>query len=116
MARNVPYKPRDTWEKTGMLVDLALLKMLPKEGSKIGRYKDKALPARELHRRLGDPDITPSQVSGRISSLRQLGLITDVRIFPTSVGRGWQITKEGEGVLKRHGDKLADVESSNAGA
>ena len=111
------YRRVEKWEDVGMVMDLALLKLLLQGNAREGRterYIEVALPVAELHRRLGEPSIAKSRVAGRMSSLRQLELVVAVTIFPTAAGKGYQITKKGEGVLKEHGDKLNKAAGSNS--
>lgn len=76
-------------------MDYAILAELPPEGSVVG-YHILGVTAAGIteHLRKTDASVGASQVGGRLTSLKRLGMVTDVTILPVG-RRGWQITTTG---------------------
>lgn len=86
-------------------IDIPLLRMLPKEGTTVGL---KPLGATTRYMQKKNPDfaaLTPSEMSGRLKTLRFLGYVVDIVVLPVGDGAGWQITPAGERLLAKYKEK-----------
>lgn len=83
-------------------LDYDILAMLPKQGTKMGKYHDVALRQTDVIHKLDDPMLTSSVINGRFQTLLVNGLAVGLAIPPVTQGRGYQITPKGEELLERH--------------
>jgi hypothetical protein len=87
-----------------MPLDVAILKMLPVEGSTLG-YSHLGIQVTDLTKQLNknvpvEHRVTADRVSGRTKTLELLGLVTRVTVQPAQKGKGLQITPRGQEALK----------------
>ena len=80
-------------------LDVAILRLLPEEGSKLG-YHHIAATAKALKSVLfaRDPTVTSAAINGRLRTLKAVGLVMSVRVLPAGGGAGWQVTQRGRDV------------------
>jgi hypothetical protein len=108
-ARSRRYR-QENWRPT--LIDLAILKQLPPEGSALGLHMIGAtVPAivAVLRKEYGDDQITSGITGGRLNSMKVMGHVIAVKLIPVSQGLGWQITEKGRQLLAEEGHKLEEV-------
>jgi hypothetical protein len=93
---------RDTRAKYAVIPDMdaAILKMLPKQGSKLG-LKPLGKQVKSMARELKDEGLTSANIAGRMGVLQHLGYAVKVVVQPVGNGAGWQITPEGEQFVAR---------------
>ena len=78
-------------------LDYAILEALPREGSRMGHHTF-AKQVISIVEELGG--VRSAQVNGRLRSLKHNGLVVNVTVQPVADGAGWQITTEGEQLLR----------------
>jgi hypothetical protein len=94
------------------LIDLALLDLLPPEGSHLGLHQlGMTVPGlwETLREKYGDDALTKSSISGRCVSLSSKKLVVGVTLVPYREGYGYQITEAGAQLLEQHRQKLEEV-------
>lgn len=91
---DAPFEP--------MPLDVAILKMLPEHGSKVGKYLWDAKRANTITKELDSEGLTVDMISGRLRLMRGYALCTEVPLLGgTSKGKGWQRTEAGATMAKR---------------
>jgi len=94
------------------LVDLAILDLLPPEGSHLGLHKlGMTVPGmwETLREKYNDDKLTKTGVSGRCVSLTRNKLAVGFPLVPHREGYGYQITKAGVEMLETHRKELEEV-------
>jgi hypothetical protein len=76
-------------------LDIAILSLLPVEGTKKGQYLWDAPRVGELVKKLGGGGLTSNNVGGRIRLLRAHGLVVEKPVLGSNRGLGWQRTDAG---------------------
>ena len=75
--------------------DLDVLRLLPDEGTKKGKYMQDAMSVRQVKRAL-DPTLKPGFIATRMKRLRDEGLVISMTLIgETKHGLGWQRTEKG---------------------
>ena len=92
-------------------LDLAILAVLPDEGTRLGftelGKQVKSITA-DLNGKLpsGAPKVTSASINGRIRMLKQMGCSVSLTVQPVSNGLGWQRTAKGKALLEHEGAEL----------
>lgn len=81
-------------------LDLAILPLLPQEGSMLGKFHPLGRLVRDLVKELDDPYTTSNKVQTRLRLLKDSGLVVDVR---PGGDRIWQRTPAGDDALRERG-------------
>jgi hypothetical protein len=99
-----PYQPS--------LIDLAILDLLPPQGSHLGLHKlGMTVPGlwETLREKYKDDTLTKPGVSGRCLSLTRMKMAVGIMLVPTRDGYGYQITEAGAEMLEKHREELEEV-------
>lgn len=80
-------------------LDLAILDVLPDEGSRLGKYLVDARDSKRIKKALEDPYLTPNIIGRRLTDLQGLGLVVQATTRAAHGGRLWQRTEKAKGVL-----------------
>ena len=81
-----------------MPIEYALLELLPTEGEMMG-FTPIAPQVRSILRKEGFEHSTAGDVTGRLKSLEQKGLVVSMPVQPVGRGLGWQATKRGKAIV-----------------
>jgi hypothetical protein len=84
-------------------LDIAILKVLPEEGAKKGKYLWLAKGTKDILKELGaEGGLTSDMISGRLRLMRAHGHTVDVTLIGRgSSHRGWQRTETGKTMADR---------------
>jgi hypothetical protein len=103
-------------------LDYAILATLADEGTSFG-YQPLGKQVKSLVKELNAPlppeqrTVTGSMLNGRLRMMKQLGLVVDVIVLPTSRGLGWQRTKKAKRLLAEKaaqgGPTVAELEEAH---
>jgi hypothetical protein len=96
-------------------IDVAILKLLPAEGTMLAEYIPLGTTSSAIKKRL-DNVLTAPQVSGRLMALSQMEYVVSVPTMPASKGNGWQRTEKAEKLLGRveqSGDVFQTIRETN---
>lgn len=80
-------------------LDLAILDVLPDEGSRLGKYLIDARDSTRIKKALEDPYLTPNIIGRRLTDLHGLGLVVQPTSRGSKGGRLWQRTEKAKSVL-----------------
>jgi hypothetical protein len=82
---------------TPLPLDIAILKILPDENAKIGKYLWDAKRSLEIVKTLGPEGLNSDIITGRLRQMRGYGLVIDMPVVGSKGGgRGWQRTEAGK--------------------
>lgn len=98
------------------LIDLAILDLLPPEGSHLGLHKlGMTVPGlwETLREKYNDDKLTKSSINGRVVSLSRNKLAVGVPLVPNRAGNGYQITEAGKAMLETHREELKEVKTGD---
>jgi len=96
-------------------IDVAILKLLPAEGTMLAEYIPLGTSAGAVKKRL-DNVLTGPQVGGRLMAMSLMGYVIDVPMMPVSRGKGWQRTQKAVDLIalaEELGDVFKAVEQAN---
>jgi hypothetical protein len=96
------FVPADGHIELGEL-DIAVLRLLPRQGAKVGKYLPDALTAVQVKTLLDDANhLTGSMIGGRLRWLRAGGYAEPVKMLGAAAGNkgGWQRTRAGDKLLR----------------
>jgi hypothetical protein len=88
-----------------MELDVDILKALPEEGARKGKYLWDAKKSAEIAKELG-PGLSGYTIMGRLILMRAHDLVTMVPVLGSShkgTGNGWQRTEKGKEMARRTG-------------
>lgn len=83
-------------------LDHAIVRLLPDEGAKVGKYLWDARTTKQLLVLLDSEGLSPDMIGGRLRLMRAYELVLDVPLI--SNGRGWQRTKAGSDMVGGQSD------------
>lgn len=75
---------------------LAILAILPEQGSKIGKYLADAKSSQTIKKELDDPYVNPQNIGRRLANLREFGLVLPIGKRDARAGHLWQRTPAGK--------------------
>ena len=96
-----PAAPRHDNDELILSIDVPLLQLLPRAGATVGKYKPLARNVKALVAAF-EGSLTNGEVAGRTQVLMRLGYVTRVQLIPLSQGKGYQVTRKGEALVREH--------------
>lgn len=76
-------------------MDAAILRTLPDAGSLHGGIRPNARQVKAITRDLSASGLTGAVIGARLRVARHHGFVEMVRVTPTNLGAGWQVTQKG---------------------